>query len=244
MKTDITIILDRSGSMASIKDDTIGGFNSFIDEQKRVEGGDEVVVSLIQFDTKYEVNYLGVPIGKVEPLTNATFVPRGWTALYDAMGRGIVEASERVGKDDKVMIIVITDGRENRSQEFDQATIKKLVERHMDEKAWQFVFLGANQDAVLEASRIGVPRGSTMSYAASPIGTQSAYDSLSRSVATSRLQNEAVAFSDEDRASALGETCDRAAPSDCRLRFNVDVDSNGICIVRRTNFTDVKQRNN
>ena len=126
-KADITIILDRSGSMESVKDDTIGGFNSFLAEQQKVAG--EAVLSLVQFDDQYEVVYQDKDIRAADRLTEATFQPRGMTALLDAVGRTINAVGQRLAslpeteRPDKVVLVIMTDGFENSSHEFSAAKI-------------------------------------------------------------------------------------------------------------------------
>ncbi len=204
-KTDITIILDRSGSMESVKSDTIGGFNSFLGEQQKVEG--EAALSLIQFDDQYEVVYLDRDIKSADKLTVETFVPRGMTALYDAIGRTIGAVGERLSglpetnRPDKVLIVILTDGEENSSQEFRAATIGEMIKHQRDVYKWEFMFIGANQDAVLSASEIGIPVQAALTYAANAEGTQAAFGSVAQRVADYRMMNQASAlhFDDEDR---------------------------------------------
>ncbi len=204
-KTDITIILDRSGSMESVKSDTIGGFNSFLGEQQKVEG--EAALSLVQFDDQYEVVYSDRDINLADKLTVETFVPRGMTALYDAIGRTINAVGERLSglpetdRPDKVLIVILTDGEENSSQEFRAATIGEMIKHQRDVYKWEFMFIGANQDAVLSASEIGIPVQAALTYAANAEGTQAAFGSVAQKVADYRMMNQASAlhFDDEDR---------------------------------------------
>lgn len=202
--TDINIVLDRSGSMESVKADTIGGFNSFLKDQQAVKG--EATLTLVQFDTEYEFVHKGARINDVPPLNNSTFVPRGGTALLDAIGRTINETGARLGamdesaRPDKVIFVILTDGEENSSKEFNQANINEMIQHQKETYQWEFVFLGANQDAIKAAGNIGIHPSAAMSYAANPVGTQRALGSLSANVASYRSgTSKNAGFSDSDR---------------------------------------------
>lgn len=186
MKTEIICILDRSGSMGSMLNETIEGFNSFIDEQKAVKG--KAKVTLVQFDNKYEVIYSGVKLKNVPVLDTNTFKPRGMTALLDAIGKTLTEQKERITNEkwaDKVIVVILTDGHENASQEFKTDTVKKLTKDAQDE-GWSFVYLGANQDAIVAAQQFGIDTKSTLNmvsgYAATGNGMQGATRMYSTSV--------------------------------------------------------------
>lgn len=204
-KTDITIILDRSGSMESVKLDTIGGFNSFLSEQQKVAG--EASLSLVQFDDQYEVVYENRDIRVADRLTEATFQPRGSTALLDAIGRTINAAGARFAalaedeRPDKVLFVIMTDGFENASREFTAAQISELISRQHHIYKWQFMFIGANQDAVLSAREIGIPAAASLTYAANSEGTQVAFSMVAEKICNYRNSQNAVAleFNDEDR---------------------------------------------
>jgi hypothetical protein len=168
MKTDITVVLDRSGSMASIADDVVGGLNTFIEAQKRVEG--EAGFTLVQFDDQYEFVHSHVPMQEVPPLTSATYVPRGSTALLDAIGRTIVDTGARLAmmpepeRPQTVIVAVQTDGFENASREFTRQQVFDLI-RHQEQKcSWQFVFLAANQDAIAEGEQMGFAPAAALDY--------------------------------------------------------------------------------
>jgi uncharacterized protein YegL len=136
-------LLDRSGSMQSCVDDTIGGFNAFVESQKSFGG----TMTLCLFDHEFDVVYDKVPIDQVVPLTKETYMPRGGTALHDAMGQVL-----KMNLSDDTMVIILTDGEENSSNKYTAAHVKDLV----DTKPWKFVYLGANQDAVLTAQGLGI----------------------------------------------------------------------------------------
>ena len=155
--TDITLVVDRSGSMEQVREDAEGGVNSFIAQQAKEPG--EALLTLVQFDTEYEFLHKGVPISQVPKYE---LVPRGMTALLDAVGRAINETGERLAKMDEqdrpglVVFVVMTDGLENSSKEFSKATIKEMIERQQQQYSWHFTFLGANQDAFAEAGGMGI----------------------------------------------------------------------------------------
>lgn len=204
-KTDITIILDRSGSMESVKQDTIGGFNSFLSEQQEVAG--EASLSLVQFDDQYEVVYEDTDINSADRLTERTFQPRGSTALFDAIGRTVNAVGSRLAalpeaeRPDKVLLVIMTDGFENASREFTAAKISEMIGHQRSVYKWEFMFIGANQDAVLSAQEIGIPAAASLTYAANEEGTQIAYSMIASKVRNYRVSNDAGAlnFNEEDR---------------------------------------------
>ena len=156
MKTEIICILDRSGSMGSIATETIGGFNNFIDEQKKVEG--KARVTLVQFDNVYEVVYEGIKLKNVPVLDSDTFKPRGMTALFDAIGKTLTNQQKRIDDEkwaDKVIVLILTDGEENASQEYNEQSVKVLTKEAQD-KEWSFIYLGANQDSFSAATKFGI----------------------------------------------------------------------------------------
>ena len=152
---DRVFILDRSGSMETCWTDTIGGFNSFLADQKATGG----TLTLIQFDHEYLESYKRKAIDDVEPLTTETYKPRGSTALLDAIGQTI----KNWGGEAAPSIVILTDGQENSSHKFTKAHIKDLIEQKTKE-GWTFAYLGANQDAFAEAGSIGIAPGCTMNY--------------------------------------------------------------------------------
>lgn len=160
--THITVILDRSGSMQAIKSDIIGGFNTFLKEQKEVPT--KSTFTLIQFDTvnHYEIVHNFKPISEIPELTDKTFVPRGGTPLLDCLGRGINDLSEQISKlpedkkPDRIFFVVITDGHENSSTEFHKEDIVKLIDKKKSEDKWEFLFLSADLQAISDARQFGI----------------------------------------------------------------------------------------
>lgn len=195
--TDITLVVDRSGSMEAIRADAQGGVNTFLADQAKQPG--EALVTLVHFDTTYEFVHRGVPVTKVPKYE---LVPRGGTALLDAVGRAINETGERLSqmaeadRPGLVVFVVMTDGEENSSQEFTKAQIKTMIEHQQSVYKWQFTFLGANQDAFAEAGSMGVAAAGIANFAAHKIvGTLQA---TSSKVARMRRQSaQAVPVSNE-----------------------------------------------
>lgn len=180
-QTEIVVVLDRSGSMASISKSTVEGFNTFLNEQKNAEG--EAFMTLIQFDDRYEVNYKSMPIGDVaELIERETYIPRGSTALYDAIGKTINELQT----DRDVVFVIITDGQENASKEFKSEAIKKMIETLESENKWKFIFLAANQDAVMTGGSMGIKAGSSMTWAATDGGVGNTFYAMSANLASYR----------------------------------------------------------
>ncbi len=191
--THITFLLDRSGSMGKVKGETISGFNHFLEEQKKGPG--RATMTLIQFDIPpFEILYENVAIKDVRPLNEDTYQPRSMTALLEAVVQTIsttasflqdFEATKKK-KPDQVLMVIFTDGLENASREVSKASLKALVEEKTEKEKWQFVFLGANQDAFEEAGQMGIQRGHTINYAADKVGTASAMRHVSDSVSSYR----------------------------------------------------------
>lgn len=203
--TDITFVIDRSGSMESMRSDAEGGINSFIGQQKALPG--EAVLTLVQFDSEYEFIHKGTPLALVGPYQ---LVPRGSTALLDAMGRAMQETGERLAKMAEVdrpglvVFVVMTDGQENASQIFTKAKIKKMVRHQQKTYNWKFTFLGANQDALLEAQELGVETEGAADFCAMHSGE--VFQALNQKVHRMRQQRatgkDAINyFTDEERES-------------------------------------------
>lgn len=185
-KTEIIVILDRSGSMQSIASDVIGGFNSFVDEQQAQPG--KARLTLVQFDGKYQLDYEGVKLRKVPPLE---FNPRGMTALFDAVGRTIKEQEKRIEEEkwaELVIVNIITDGAENSSREYSKEAIKAMITK-AEAAGWKFIFMAANQDAFSAASNYGISGGLVGNFDATSKGTAQAYRSTSNTMSSLRAGN-------------------------------------------------------
>ena len=205
--THIHVILDRTGSMASIRDDVVGGFNAFVEEQRHAPG--LATLTLVQFDSvdPYEVVFRALPIDRVPQLTRETYVPRASTPLLDAIGRGIADLDtalaslHRAERPDRVLFVVITDGNENASREFDYARVERMVRSHREKNDWEFVFLGADLAAIADAGRLGFAHDATLAFDADAEGIRLAMKSLSRVACEARSAPERpVAFDDDDRS--------------------------------------------
>lgn len=168
--TDITFVVDRSGSMQSIREDAEGGVNSFIREQQEQPG--EANLTLVQFDTRYDFVFRGIPVQKAHPYV---LKPRGSTALLDAVGRAIIETGDRLRAMDEsqrpglVVFVIVTDGQENSSREFSREKIREMIEHQQNVYNWKFTFLAANQDAFAEGRQLGIDSAGIASYAADKI---------------------------------------------------------------------------
>jgi ADP-heptose:LPS heptosyltransferase len=192
MKSEIICIIDRSGSMASISNDAIGGFNTFLEEQRKVPG--EATLTFVQFDTEYEIVHENKPLQNVPELNHDTYQPRGMTALLDAVGRTIDDTGRRLAnmpegsRPEKVIIAILTDGEENSSRKYDLGKVRELIKHQKDNYQWEFIFLGANQDAFAEAAKIGIDAKDSFNFAATEKGVRSAYTNMSASVAQYRTK--------------------------------------------------------
>ncbi|MCD7823345.1 MAG: hypothetical protein LUG86_04930 [Oscillospiraceae bacterium] len=187
--TEIVFILDRSGSMRGLEDDTIGGFNSMIDKQKKEEG--EALISTVLFDHKSEVIHDRVSISDIQPMTRDDYYVRGCTALLDAIGDAIHHISNihKYAREEDVpehtMFVITTDGMENASRRYDSDQVKKMIEQKK-ESGWEFLFLGANIDAVETARRFGIDEDRAVNYHSDHKGTQLNYEVLSDAISCVR----------------------------------------------------------
>ncbi|MCA9122283.1 MAG: VWA domain-containing protein [Planctomycetaceae bacterium] len=163
--TDVTVVLDRSGSMSACREEAENGVNHFVEKQTKEPG--DAVFSLVQFDTEYEFVHRGMPI---EDVPTFHLVPRGMTALLDAVGRAINETGERLSKMPEVerpglvVFVIVTDGQENSSHEFTKSQIKQMIEHQQSVYNWKFTFLGANQNSFAEAGGLGIARAATSDF--------------------------------------------------------------------------------
>ncbi len=168
--TDITLVVDRSGSMQDIQADAQGGVNAFVEQQAQQPG--EAYLTLVQFDTEYEFVHQGIPIREVPEYQ---LVPRGMTALLDAVGRAINETGARLAAMDEqdrpglVVFVIMTDGLENSSREFTRNEIRRMIQDQQDKYSWHFTFLGADQDAFAEAHQMGMADHAAANFAKSKV---------------------------------------------------------------------------
>lgn len=211
--TELVFILDRSGSMRGLENDTIGGFNSMIEKQKAEEG--EAFVTTVLFDDKYEMLHDHVLINSVGELTSREYYARGMTALLDAVGRTINSVGERLAntpedeRPEQVIFVITTDGFENASREFKKKQVREMIEHQQTKYSWTFMFLGANMDAVSEAESLGIDSSFAKTYTNSAACLDSLYSGVSNSISAMRAYNASSAsFADED--SGLDETAVKA----------------------------------
>lgn len=183
---EIVMVLDKSGSMAPLTDDTIKSFNNFVKEQAEV--GDNASLSLYTFDNNVNVVWESVKINKVEPLTRENYNPGGGTALNDGMGKAIDDLGDRLAKlkeedrPNKVIIVTLTDGAENMSKKFTTEQIKEKVKHQQSKYNWQFLFLGANIDAFAVGGSYGIPTSGCMNFAATPMGMNVSANANTRAI--------------------------------------------------------------
>ena len=188
--TEIVFILDRSGSMAGLEGDTIGGFNAMIEKQKKEAG--EALVSTVLFDNVSEVIHDRVDIQKIEPMTEADYYVRGCTALLDAVGKAIHHIgnvhkyAREEDRPEKTLFVITTDGMENASHKYSYDRVKAIIQRQKEKYGWEFLFLGANIDAAREAARFGIDRDCAADYNADAIGTAVVYEAMNEAVRTVR----------------------------------------------------------
>jgi hypothetical protein len=204
--THISVILDRTGSMESIRDDTIGGFNTFFQDQKKLPG--TATLTLVQFDTQdpYEVIHRFKPIQDVPELTHDTYVPRASTPLLDAMGRGINDLEKSIAdlkeedRPSKVVVVIVTDGQENSSREFRKDQIERMVKEKSEKNAWQFVFLSADLAAIGDAGEVGIHADAMLLFKKDREGTAGAWSCLSERTSDLRSAKlKEFRFKPEDR---------------------------------------------
>lgn len=204
------MILDRSTSMHTIKSDIIGGYNAFLETQRNETIG-KCDMSLYQFDTVYESVYEDLNIADVPDLTDKTFVPRGNTALYDAIGKTIDNVGVKLSnlteenRPEKVLFLIITDGEENSSREFTQQTINERIKHQTEKYNWNFAYIGSNQDAWKTGASIGI--ANNLTYANNTRGVNAMFQSVSDSTTTYRASTNsfsinASAYAAQEKAGA------------------------------------------
>ena len=189
--TEIVCVIDRSGSMMSIKDDAIGGFNGFIEAQKKVKG--EAKLTLALFNHQYELVYNGVALDEVK-LDDENFVPRGTTALLDAIGRTVDDVGARLAATNEaerpaqVIVAILTDGQENASKDYSQARIAEIIEHQQEQYQWEFIFLAANQDAFSTGRQLKMRQSNVANFSADSAGVAMAMKRTNEQV--TRLRNK------------------------------------------------------
>lgn len=189
--TEIIFLLDRSGSMAGLESDTVGGFNAFIKRQCELDGG--TILTAVLFDDEYEVLWNGIDAREVK-LTEDEYYVRGTTALLDAVGKSILDVGYRLAKTPedrrpgKVIFVITTDGMENASQEFTYEKVKELISHQQEKYSWEFIFMGANIDAAKEADSLGIHAENSFNFEATHKGVENMYEMISESVMEKRMK--------------------------------------------------------
>jgi hypothetical protein len=193
MQADLTLIvyiLDRSGSMQPLAGDAIGGFNAFLASQQQQPGRADF--TLVLFDHEYLVPVARMDITKVAPLDSKSYVPRGQTALLDAVGRTIDDVGKQLAetpedqRPGKVIVAIFTDGLENASRDYTYDRVSQMIRHQQETYSWEFLFLAANQDAVVSAAKLAIPAPNAMNFAASPAGVRLSQTMLDEAITTRR----------------------------------------------------------
>ena len=193
---EIIFILDRSGSMVGLESDTIDGYNSFLQTQRKVEG--EAQITTVLFDDKYELLNDGVNIKNVKPITDKEYFARGSTALLDAIGKTIMNVGLRLSntpeseRPSKVIFVITTDGQENTSREFSYKKVNEMISEQQDKYSWEFMFVGANIDAEKEAKSLGIKASRANNYISDSEGTNVMYFTLAEKVAAFRKTSKSI----------------------------------------------------
>ena len=184
--TEIVFILDRSGSMSGLEDDTIGGFNAMVEKQKKEPG--EALISTVLFDNESEVIHDRVDLQKIRPMTLDQYYVRGCTALLDAVGGAIHHIgnvhkyAREEDRPEKTLFVITTDGMENASRRNSYETLQTMIQRQKEKYGWEFLFLGANIDAAREAARFGIQADRAANYHADSQGTGVIYETVSEAI--------------------------------------------------------------
>lgn len=191
--TEIVFILDRSGSMSGLEADTIGGFNSMIEKQKKQDG--EALISTVFFDNASEVIHDRVNVRDIKPMTDKDYTVRGCTALLDAIGGAIhhIGNIHKYARTEDVpehtLFVITTDGMENASRRYDSETVKKMIEKQKERYGWEFLFLGANIDAVETARHFGIGADRAVNYHSDSRGTKLNYEVVSEAICAVRCSS-------------------------------------------------------
>ncbi|MBT2643884.1 VWA domain-containing protein [Bacillus sp. ISL-41] len=189
--TEIIFLLDRSGSMAGLEGDTVGGFNAFVKKQTELEG--ETILTTVLFDDQYEVLWNGIDAREAK-LTEDEYYVRGMTALLDAVGKTILDVGYRLARTSeehrpgKVIFVITTDGMENASSEFTYGKVKELIRHQQEKYGWEFIFMGANIDVAKEADSLGIHIENSFNFEASEKGIENMYEMVSESIMEKRMK--------------------------------------------------------
>ena len=209
--TELVFILDRSGSMSGLEQDTIGGFNAMMEKQRRED--EKTLVTTVLFDGQHEIIHDRLPLDRVPPLTEREYYPRGCTALLDAVGSTIRHIAHihkyavPEARPDKTLFVITTDGMENSSREYSYERVKQLIAHEQEKYGWEFLFLGANIDAAAEGAKFGIREDRTATYKCDSVGTNLNFEVIGDAVCQMRSS--------------------KTLPSDWRARIDEDVKKRG-----------------
>lgn len=188
--TELVFILDRSGSMGGLESDTIGGYNSLLEKQRTVPG--EAIVTTVLFDDQHELLHDRIPLKGIRPITAGDYFVRGNTALLDAIGKTIVKIvnahkhTEESQRPAKTLVVITTDGLENASREYNRQRVAQMITQQKEQNGWEFLFLGANIDAIATAATLNIHADRAVNYHADSAGTQVNYAAVSDAAACLR----------------------------------------------------------
>jgi uncharacterized protein YegL len=206
-KTELVFILDRSGSMSGLEGDTVGGYNSMMAKQRETEG--EAIVTTVLFDDRYELLHDRIPLAELKPMTDREYYVRGSTALIDAIGTTIRKIEKAQGhtlegcRAEKTIFVITTDGYENASRKYCAEQVKRMVETKREQDGWEFIFLGANIDAVETATNYGFRASRAVNYVADENGTTLSFDVVGDTVQAMRSREHEL--SDKEMMCCLSE---------------------------------------
>lgn len=216
MRTEILMILDRSGSMQVVRQDTVGAFNAFLAEQKKLP--DPANVTLVLFNDSYTLLHEGQALQKVEALTERTYEPSGFTALLDAVGRTITDQGKRFDampadqKPEKVVCVILTDGQENHSRTWTRERVFDLISKQQKEWGWVFTYLGANVDSFAEASKLGISAAMSLDFGQDKKGMGAVMMAAARVVTSARQGQQILGYSMQARSAAAGSSGKMSCP--------------------------------
>ena len=227
--TSVNVIIDKSGSMAGLTTDTIGGFNTFVADQKNVPG--DVAFTLCLFSTTYQLVHDAVELASVPNLNDKTYRTGGGTALLDALGTTIDNVGNKLAamseeeRPSKVIFLIITDGEENSSRKYNLDQIRSMVTHQRETYSWEFVFMGANIDAISAGTSLGIAATNSVNYSASSIGTKALYSNVSRSLGSYRVaSSQQVDFFNQPAADLV----DLTAPAGTNSPVDSTVSTNPV----------------
>ena len=192
--TELVFILDRSGSMSGLESDTIGGYNALVEKQKKESG--EAIITTVLFDERYELLHDRINLRGIAPITDKEYYVRGSTALLDAVGKtinkigNVQRKTAEAERAEHIMFVITTDGMENASREFSYEKIRKMIEHQKSKYSWEFIFLGANIDAIETAERFGISKDRATNYNADSEGTILNYEVISETVSCLRANSK------------------------------------------------------